>query len=85
MRLAEGGDPAAVEAVREGRAGVQDVLGAHQDGLVAEERIAALADRLEPAIANLLLERERARRERARRAWPNAWKKLEQRGRRAKP
>ena len=64
---------------------LQDVLGAHQDGLVAEERIAALADRLEPAIANLLLERERARRERARRAWPNAWKKLEQRGRRAKP
>jgi CHAD domain-containing protein len=66
---------------------LQDVLGEHQDAAVAEERIAGWAEG-EPAAAEAaerLLERERGRREKARKEWPAAWKKLEKRARKAKP
>ena len=66
---------------------LQDILGEHQDAAVAEERIAGWAEG-EPAAAEAaerLLERERGRREKARKEWPAAWKKLEKRARKAKP
>ena len=57
---------------------LQDVLGEHQDAVVAQERLRALAAR-EPAAAmaaGRLIERERARADRAPRAWPAAWKRV---------
>ena len=66
---------------------VQDVLGAHQDAVVAEERIRGLLGQTRSAAAHLaagrLVERERARRREARAAFPRAWARLEKRGRRA--
>jgi CHAD domain-containing protein len=66
---------------------LQDVLGEHQDAAVATERVSAWAER-EPGAATVverLLEREDARRAEARDAWPDGWKKLKKRARRAKP
>lgn len=64
---------------------LQDVLGEHQDAAVAEERIAAwAAKQASPGIAEPLLERERDRRKQARRDWPDAWKRLEKRARKAR-
>jgi CHAD domain-containing protein len=66
---------------------LQDVLGEHQDSAVAEKQIAEWA-KGKPAAAEaveLLLDRERERRERAREEWPAGWKKLEKRARKAKP
>lgn len=65
----------------------QDVVGEHQDAVVAEERVRALASRLRGQRAALaagrLVERERQRRLEARQAFPKAWKQLEKSGRRA--
>jgi CHAD domain-containing protein len=62
----------------------QDVVGEHQDAIVAEERIRAYAESADAAFgAGRLVERQRARRARAREALPNAWKRLEQSGRKA--
>jgi CHAD domain-containing protein len=65
----------------------QDVVGAHQDAVVAAERIRAVADRsksIETAFAaGRLAERTTARRKKARRQLPRAWKGLERRGRKA--
>jgi CHAD domain-containing protein len=66
---------------------LQDVLGEHQDAFVAEESLTAWA-RGEPdgeKIAAPLVERERARREKARSKWPKAWKRVEKSARRARP
>jgi CHAD domain-containing protein len=65
---------------------VQDVLGEHQDAVVAAERIGALAaraggDGLQRA-AEQLVERGRQRQREARAAFPAAWAKLERAGRR---
>jgi CHAD domain-containing protein/adenylate cyclase class IV len=58
---------------------LQDVLGEHQDAVVAEERLRALAASA-PApgalAAGLLIAGERQRRDEARLAWPEAWKRL---------
>jgi CHAD domain-containing protein len=57
----------------------QDVLGEHQDAVVAEERLRALAARASPAqavAAGRLIERERGRRAQARADWPQAWRRL---------
>jgi CHAD domain-containing protein len=63
----------------------QDVVGAHQDAVVAEERIRAALRRARGVgtglAAGRLIERERARRVEARAALPAAWKQLERRGR----
>ena len=66
---------------------LQDVLGEHQDAVVAEERIRAWADgRPEAAgAAARLVELERDRRAEARAAWPAAWDELRRRARKAKP
>ena len=65
----------------------QDVVGEHQDAVVAEERIRGLLSRTESPQAHLaggrLIERERARRREARAAFPEAWKTLEKSGKKA--
>jgi CHAD domain-containing protein len=58
---------------------LQDVLGEHQDAVVAAERLRELAARAAPEqalVAGRLVEREEERRLEAREAWPKAWKKL---------
>ena len=64
---------------------LQDVLGEHQDAVVAEERIRDLLARVRGTgrtalAAGRLIERQRHRRSDARRAWPRAWKRLERAG-----
>jgi CHAD domain-containing protein len=65
----------------------QDVVGAHQDAVAAEERIRGVLERsksLETAFAaGRLAERTAVGRRKARKALPKAWKRLERRGRRA--
>jgi CHAD domain-containing protein len=58
---------------------LQDILGEHQDAVVAEERLRALAvSATAPAAlaAGQLVERQRARRRRARDTWRDAWAQL---------
>jgi CHAD domain-containing protein len=58
---------------------LQDVLGEHQDAVVAAERLRELAAEAGPGAAlaaGRLIEREENRRMDARAAWPKAWKKL---------
>jgi CHAD domain-containing protein len=60
---------------------LQDVLGEHQDAVVAEERLRAHAAAAPPAqavVAGRLIERQAARRALAREAWPKAWRNLRQ-------
>ena len=65
----------------------QDVVGEHQDAVVAEEQIRGLLARTRTVTAHLaagrLVERERERRRTARNAFPRAWARLERKGRRA--
>ena len=59
---------------------LQDVLGEHQDAVVAEDRLRALAAKAaapEALAAGALITGERQRREEARRAWRGAWRKLD--------
>ena len=66
---------------------LQDVLGAHQDAVVAEERLRELvkarAGKEAHFAAGRLVERQRARRQVARASFRAAWRELEARGRRA--
>jgi CHAD domain-containing protein len=58
---------------------LQDVLGEHQDAVVAAGRLRQLAAGSAPEqalVAGRLVEREEERRLQARAAWPKAWKKL---------
>ena len=58
---------------------LQDVLGEHQDAVVAAGRLRELAAEAGPGqalAAGRLVEREEERRADARAAWPKAWKKL---------
>jgi CHAD domain-containing protein len=65
---------------------LQDVVGEHQDAVVAEEQLAAVVPRLKTPeavfAAGRLLERRSLRRRAARRSLPKAWRKLERQGRR---
>jgi CHAD domain-containing protein len=65
----------------------QDVVGSHQDAVVAADRIRAVVDRtksMESAFAaGRLVERTTALRRKARRKLPRAWKRLERQGRKA--
>lgn len=66
------------EFVRRAKA-LQDVLGEHQDAVVAGERLRELAIGASPGqavAAGRLIERERGRRAAARASWRKAWKKL---------
>ena len=64
---------------------LQEILGAHQDAVVAEVRLRELAgEASEPRtglVAGLLVERQRARRLAARAAFEERWPKVERRGR----
>jgi CHAD domain-containing protein len=65
---------------------LQDVIGDHQDACVAEARLRSLAARGGGAtglVAGRLVERQRQRKRAARRAYPDAWRRLEQAGRKA--
>jgi CHAD domain-containing protein len=58
---------------------LQDVLGEHQDAVVAAERLRELsaeAPSEQALVAGRLIEREQARRAEARAAWTKAWKRL---------
>ena len=58
---------------------LQDVLGEHQDAVVAAERLRELAATAAPEqaiVAGRLVEREEKRRNSARADWPKAWRKL---------
>jgi CHAD domain-containing protein len=62
---------------------LQDVLGSHQDAVVAEERLRTMAAGAPPdeaLAAGRLIERERLQRAEAGRAWRKAWKGLERAG-----
>jgi CHAD domain-containing protein len=65
----------------------QDVLGEHQDAVVAEERVRAALRRLGGRgvafAAGRIVERERSRRAAARAAFPDAWSRLERAGEQA--
>jgi hypothetical protein len=52
------------------------VLGDHQDAVVAEQRLRALAGPKTGLAAGHLVEREQERRRRARAAYPRVWKRL---------
>ena len=59
---------------------LQDVLGEHQDSVVAEERLRALSHEApadQALAAGLLIEHERARRARSRASWRKVWRELE--------
>lgn len=66
---------------------LQDILGGHQDAVVAEERLRALLKdargRRAGFVAGRLVERQHARRLAARSAFLEQWPKLERRGRKA--
>jgi CHAD domain-containing protein len=62
---------------------LQDVLGEHQDSVVAEHRLRALAANASPVqalAAGRLVELERARQASARAAWRAAWRRLDRAG-----
>jgi CHAD domain-containing protein len=65
----------------------QDVVGAHQDAIVAEHTLRALIGPRSPAAHALavgrLVERERARRREARAQWRETWRRLERSGKKA--
>lgn len=70
------------DVVRRAKA-LQDVLGEHQDAVVAEERLRTLAAAATPAqalAAGRLVDREQERRAAARAAWPKTWRKLARAG-----
>ena len=80
----------AAEAIGESRfvaraKDLQDILGEHQDAVVAEERIRELVAKVRGTsrtalAAGRLIERQRHRRASARAAWPKAWKRLRRAG-----
>lgn len=61
---------------------LQDVLGEHQDAVVAATRVRGLADGQDDVtvalVAGRLVELEHARRDAARDAWPGAWERVNQ-------
>jgi CHAD domain-containing protein len=65
----------------------QDAVGAHQDAVIAADKIRGVVDRtksMESAFAaGRLVERTTARRRKARRGLPRAWKRFERQGRKA--
>ena len=66
---------------------LQDILGDHQDAVVAQERIrdwaATTADPASELAAGRLVQLERDRMAAARAAWPGAWQRLDEAARRA--
>jgi len=77
---------AATRFIREAKR-FQDVIGGHQDAVVAESELRRVAGLTRSQAAGLaagrLIERQRARKRRLRRAFPNAWSRLDAAGKRA--
>jgi len=65
---------------------LQDVLGEHQDAVVAEAWLTRFGDASPESedVVALLVDREQKRRRKARRGWPEAWDRLLRRGRQAR-
>jgi CHAD domain-containing protein len=65
---------------------LQDILGEHQDGVVAEEWLARFGEASSESeeVVALLVEREQKRRKKARRDWQGAWERLSRRARQAR-
>ena len=66
---------------------LQDVLGEHQDAVVAEEWLTRFGDANSQSdqVVELLVRKEQKRRRRARRDWPEASERLARRARQARP
>jgi CHAD domain-containing protein len=85
LAVPEAGHPAErfVDRMKE----LQDVLGEHQDAVVAEARLRELAKAAPGSrtgfVAGLLVERQHARRQAARAAFREGWPEIERRGRKA--
>jgi CHAD domain-containing protein len=78
---AAGGSKRYIDRAKE----LQEILGEHQDAVVAESRIRDLLSRVRGTgrtalVAGRLIERQRNRRLEERRAWRKAWKRLERAG-----
>jgi CHAD domain-containing protein len=73
--LGEGGEPLATLA--DSLRAVQDLIGTHQDAVVAEQRVRSLATDESRLAAGRIVEHERARKRRARADLPSAWKRVE--------
>jgi CHAD domain-containing protein len=73
--LGEGGEPLATLA--DALSAIQDLIGTHQDAVVAEQRVRALATDESRLAAGRIVERERARKRQARADLPGAWKRVE--------
>ncbi len=73
--LAEGGEP--LGTLADALRAVQDLIGTHQDAVVAELRVRALATDESRLAAGRIVERERARKRQARADLPGAWKRVE--------
>jgi CHAD domain-containing protein len=77
-----GGEPSKKQTTRVIAAAtrMQDILGAHQDAVVTEERLRALAHQLDETgisfVAGRLAERERRRRDDIHDGLPASWKEL---------
>lgn len=65
---------------------LQDVLGEHQDAVVAEDWLTRFGDASPESeeLVALLVDREQKRRRKARRGWPDAWERLLRRARQAR-
>lgn len=65
---------------------LQDVLGEHQDSAVAEEWVVRWSNLNAGSsdLAEALVAQQRKRRQKARKAWPDAWAELARRGRQAR-
>jgi CHAD domain-containing protein len=81
LAAAEGGRR--IEKTIDALKDLQDVIGAHQDAVVAEERLRALAKARTALAAGRLIERERGRRRSARDAYPAVLDEALSRGRKA--
>jgi CHAD domain-containing protein len=78
--LASASEGKAVARFAEDVKELQDVIGIHQDAVVAEERVRAVARNV---AAGRLVERERARRREMRARVPDVWRRVERAGRKA--
>ena len=75
-RVRYAAEAAGAEAIVERAKRFQDVVGEHQDAVVAEARLRELADAQTAIVAGRLIERQAERRRRALVATPKAWKRL---------
>jgi CHAD domain-containing protein len=73
--LGEGGEPLATLA--DSLRAVQDLIGTHQDAVVAEQKVRSLATDESRLAAGRIVELERRRKRQARADLPSAWKRVE--------